>query len=94
MAQQSSTMTTFRAFVMLTCVLLIPLAAVCGTSYPSVVKAIQNGRWPTVADFRAAGENAKNGLSDAPAFVPARAPAANPAYLSPSRAFPCSRSAT
>jgi hypothetical protein len=73
MAQQSSTVATFRAFVMLTCVLLIPLAAVCGTSFPSVVKAIQNGRWPTPADFRGPGENAKNGLSEAPRFVPASA---------------------
>jgi hypothetical protein len=72
MAEQSSTVTTFRAFVMLVCILLIPLAAVCGTSFPSVVKAIQNGRLPTMADFRGPSENTKSGLSDAPAFVPGR----------------------
>jgi hypothetical protein len=68
MAEQSSTATTFRAFVMLTCILLIPLAAISGTSFPSVVKAIQNGRWPTLADFRGPSENSKAGLSEAPRF--------------------------
>lgn len=81
--QQSSTVATFRAFVMLTCLLLIPLAAVCGTSFPSVVKAIQNGRWPTLADFRGPGENAKNGLSDAPCFAPARSPTTNSPFSPP-----------
>ena len=82
MAQQSSTVTTFRAFVMLVCVLLIPLAAVCGTSFPSVVKAIQNGRCPTLADFRGPAEITKNSLSEAPRFVPASTPAANPTFPS------------
>jgi hypothetical protein len=72
MAEQSSTVTSFRAFVMLICVLLIPLAAVCGTSFPSAVKAIQSGRLPTLADFRGPGENSKSGLSDAPPFIPGR----------------------
>ncbi len=91
MAQQSLTVTTFRALVMLTCVLLIPLAAVCGTSFPSVVKAIQNGRCPTLADFRGPGENARSGLSAAPPFTPAPAsysPASTSAAISIGQAMP------
>jgi hypothetical protein len=74
MAEQSSSVTSFRAFVMLTCVLLIPLAAVGGNSFPSVVKAIKEGRMPTLADFRGPTENTKPGMSEAPRFVASNAP--------------------
>ena len=70
MAEKSSSLTTFRAFVMLFCVVLIPFAAVCGTSFPAVLKAIQSGRLPTLADFRGPGPADKSNLSEAPAFVP------------------------
>ncbi len=70
MAEQSSTVTTLRALVMIICVILIPLAAVCGTLYPGVMKALQNGRWPTMADFRSANNASRSDLSDAPSFVP------------------------
>ena len=51
MAEQSSTVAAFRALVMLICLIVIAVAAFCGTSCPGVVKAIQSGRWPTLADF-------------------------------------------
>lgn len=71
MAEQSSSLTTFRAVVMLLCVVLIPFAAVCGTSFPAVMKAIQSGRLPTLADFRGTSQTANNTLSEAPPFLPA-----------------------
>jgi hypothetical protein len=45
---QSSTVTVFRAFVMLVCLIAIPLAALFGSSLPGMVKALQEGRWPLV----------------------------------------------
>ena len=56
MAESSSAGTTFRALVMLVSAVLIPAAAICGTSYPGVLKAIQAGRWPALADFRSPGD--------------------------------------
>jgi hypothetical protein len=70
MAESSSSLTTFRALVMLCCVVLIPFAAVCGTSFPAVVKAIQSGRLPTMADFRGPSPATTGNLTDAPPFVP------------------------
>lgn len=52
MAEQSSTVATFRALVMLICLILIPVAAFCGSSFPAVLKAVQSGHWPSLADFR------------------------------------------
>ena len=69
MAEHSSSLTTFRALVMLLCVVLIPFAAVCGTSFPAVMKAIQSGRLPTLADFRGTSQTANNTLSEAPPFL-------------------------
>ena len=70
MAEHSSSLTTFRAFVMLLCVVLIPFAAVCGTSFPAVMKAIQSGRLPTLADFRGTNPAADKALSEAPPYLP------------------------
>jgi hypothetical protein len=69
MAEQSSTVATFRALAMLICVILVLVAAVCGTSCPNVVKAIQNGRWPTLADFRGGNDSSSNTLGEAPRYV-------------------------
>ncbi len=83
MAEQSSTVAAFRALVMLICLILIPVAAFCGSSFPAVVKAVQSGRWPTLADFRGpSGPPPSNQqLSEAPRFSPtpnAVAPPADP----------------
>ena len=56
MAEQSSTVVAVRGLVMLVCLVLVPVAAFCGGSFPAVVKAIQSGRWPTLADFRHSAE--------------------------------------
>ena len=70
MAEQSSTVVAFRALVMLCCLILIPVAAFCGGSFPAVVKAIQSGRWPTLADFRGPLGPASGQATEAPRFVP------------------------
>jgi hypothetical protein len=72
MAEQSSTITMFRALVMLICLALVPLAAISGTSFPAVVKAIQNGRMPTLADFRAGNGSPQKNLTEAPRYDPSR----------------------
>jgi len=69
MAEQSSTVAAFRALVMLICLLLVPVAALCGGSFPAVIKAIQNGRWPTLADFRGPSGPPPSQATDAPRFV-------------------------
>ena len=82
MAEQSSTVTAFRALVMLICLILIPVAAFCGSSFPAVVKAIQSGRWPTLADFRGPAGPPASQATEAPRFMP------SPAVLSPRPAIP------
>jgi hypothetical protein len=74
MAEQSSTVAGFRALVMLVCLILIPVAAFCGGSFPAVVKAIQSGRWPTLADFRGPLGPPPSPMTEAPRFVPMSAP--------------------
>jgi hypothetical protein len=68
MAEQSSTVVAFRGLVPLVCLILIPVAAFCGGSFPAVVKAIQSGHWPTLADFHSATGSGQ--ASEAPRFVP------------------------
>lgn len=70
MAEQSSTVVAFRALVMLICLILIPVAAFCGGSFPAVMKAIQSGRWPTLADFRGPAGPPPNPATEAPRFMP------------------------
>ena len=70
MAEQSSTVAAFRALVMLICLILIPVAAFCGSSFPAVVKAIQTGRWPTLADFRGPAGPSSGQATEAPRFMP------------------------
>ena len=70
MAEQSSTVAVFRALVMLVCLILIPVAAFCGGSFPAVVKAIQSGRWPTLADFRGPSGPPSSRMTEAPRFMP------------------------
>ena len=72
MAEQSSTVVVFRALIMLICLILIPVAAFCGGSFPAVVKAIQSGRWPTLADFRGPS-GPPTTMNEAPRFMPAPA---------------------
>ena len=71
MAEQSSTVAAFRALIMLVCLLLVPVAAFCGGSFPAVVKAIQSGHWPTLADFHGPSGPASTQTSEAPRFMPA-----------------------
>jgi hypothetical protein len=71
MAEQSSTVAAFRALVMLVCLILIPVAAFCGSSFPAVLKALENGHWPTRADFCGPGGTPPSPSSpEAPLYKP------------------------
>jgi hypothetical protein len=70
MAEQSSTVAAFRALVMLVCLTVIAVAAFCGGSFPAVVKAIQSGRMPTLADFRGPSGPPPSPMTEAPRFAP------------------------
>ncbi len=70
MAEQSSTVVAFRALVLVICLILIPVAAFCGGSFPAVVKAIQSGRWPTLTDFRGPSGPPLRQATEAPRFMP------------------------
>jgi len=74
---QSSVTVIFRALVMLSCLVAIPLAALFGGSLPDIVHALLNGRLPqfsTSASLASAG-----GTTDAvPLFEPMRLSDAGP----------------
>ncbi len=65
MAEQSSTVAFFRALIMLLCLVAVVLAACCGSSFPTVLKAIQSGRMPTLADFRPVPPQSELGVETA-----------------------------
>ncbi len=67
--QQSPTVVLFRALVMLVCLVAIPLAALCGSSLPVLLKAAQEGRLPTLAELKLP-LTPHTAASDAPRFVP------------------------
>jgi hypothetical protein len=69
MAEQSSSVVAFRALIILICLVLVPVAAFCGSSYPAVVKAIQSGRWPALADFHNPSTPGSQG-TEAPRYQP------------------------
>ena len=46
--KQSSIVVMLRALVMMACLIAIPLVALFGTSLPDVIKAVKEGRWPTL----------------------------------------------
>lgn len=64
--QQSSTVVAFRALVMLVCLIAIPLAALFGSSLPTLLKALKEGRWPVASTAQA-----QNTAGEGPKFVPA-----------------------
>jgi hypothetical protein len=70
MAEQSSAAVTFRALVMLVCLVAIPLAAVFGPSLPEVIKAAREGRWPVITVRTPGGSNSPGGLEEPPPFEP------------------------
>ena len=59
---------------MLVCLIAIPLAALFGSSLPTVVKAIQEGRWPTLADLKSSVQPAKNSPTEPARFIPSNSP--------------------
>ncbi len=61
---QSSSVVTFRALIMLSCLVAVPLAAVFGTSLPGVVGALLAGRWPGGSD------SLEGAISDSSRFEP------------------------
>ena len=83
-SMQSSTTVACRALVMLACLIVIPLAAVFGTSLPKLVKALLEGR----RGERAA--SAGDVLAEAPPFGSTRdpAPPSGPSDGTPAPAWP------
>jgi hypothetical protein len=63
--QQSSTVVVFRALVMLVCLIAIPLAALFGSSLPTLLKALKEGKWPLVS-----AAQAQTAATEGPKFVP------------------------
>jgi hypothetical protein len=78
MAEQSSTVAAFRAVIMLVCLIMIPVAAFCGSSFPAVLKAIESGRCPTLADFRGPSGPPPAQSSEAPRYIAPAAAAPQP----------------
>jgi hypothetical protein len=71
----------FRALVMMVCLIAIPLAALFGSSLPDAIKALKEGRWPTLATAVQGPAAAKSSatLEEPPKFEPPAAPMANTA---------------
>ena len=76
--QQSNTVVMFRALVMLVCLVAIPFAAFCGSSLPTILKAVQEHRWPTLAEFRGLVNPSSRTTSGVPQFVPTRTMTGDP----------------
>ena len=73
MAEQSSAVAMFRALVMMVCLIAIPLAALFGSSLPDAIKALKEGRWPTLASLSQGPAPAKSpGTAGGAAQVRAR----------------------
>jgi hypothetical protein len=72
LAEQSSTGALFRALVMLTCLVAIPLVAVFGKSLPGMLQELLRGHWPAV------GPSSRACLDEAPKFEPIRLPGSDP----------------
>jgi len=69
--QQSSATVMFRALVMLACLVVIPVAAVVGTSLPEVVKRVLGRHWPARSSPESSPTAERGG--EAPRFQPAEA---------------------
>jgi hypothetical protein len=61
---------------MLACLTAIPLAALCGSSLPTIVKAVEEGRLPTLAELRGGSGSQPDGAGNAPRFTPTETPVA------------------
>ena len=70
MAEQSSVVVVFRALVMMACLIAIPLAALFGASLPEALKAIQQGRWPTLSRVAQASADGGNSSEEPARFEP------------------------
>jgi hypothetical protein len=65
-------MAMFRALVMMVFLIAIPLAALFGSSLPDAIKALKEGRWPSLASLTQGTSPAKTaaGLEEPPKFEP------------------------
>jgi hypothetical protein len=77
-SDQSSVVVMLRGLVMLVCLVAIPLAALFGSSLPKVVKALEERRWPTLAELKGATSRPANSPTEPLPFVPAGTPAPAP----------------
>ena len=78
MAEQSSAVAMFRALIMMVCLIAIPLAALFGSSLPDAIKALKEGRWPTLvaAAPEPAAATSPATAEEPPKFEPPAAPLA------------------
>jgi hypothetical protein len=60
---QSRAGLVFRALLLLGCLLVLPLVAICGSSLPDMVQTALEGRWPTIEPSPAKADR------EAPQFV-------------------------
>jgi hypothetical protein len=72
-------MAMFRALVITVFLIVIPWAALFGTSLPDAIKALKEGRWPTLASLWPGSASAKGpaAAEEPPKFEPAAAVAAS-----------------
>lgn len=78
LAMRSSAAVTCRAFVMLACLISIPLAAVFGASLPNIVVQWIDGQLPTP------GEATRETLSEAPLYCPPKEWSSSPSAVASS----------
>ncbi|MGD9720877.1 MAG: hypothetical protein AB7O59_14395 [Pirellulales bacterium] len=74
MRTESSTVLMFRIFVMLSCLIIVPMAAIFGSAFPDVVKSVLVDRVVHWATGKAPGTPAAGAAGD---FGSVRPPAAN-----------------
>ncbi len=73
---QSSAVVTLRALVMLVCLVVVPLAAIFGSSLPQAFNSLVQGRGlPSLAGMARAPDDARSRGGDAPIFASSPEPA-------------------
>jgi hypothetical protein len=78
-AMQTSAGVVFRAFIMLACLVAIPLVAVFGSSLPKIVGSVLEGRWPPDSGENKAAGPEKNAVVEPGQFEPTTPPGGIPA---------------
>ncbi|MBI2823368.1 MAG: hypothetical protein HYX69_01610 [Planctomycetia bacterium] len=67
---QSSAVVTLRALVMLLCLVLVPLAAIFGSSLPTIIRSVVQGRGIPQPEATSKSNDPQHGYGEAPSFAP------------------------